>query len=198
MSPRHNHRWEEMLEQTTAKQLFMNTLTRLNALLDPHQTGLNELVDHAEQPAVDESLYYSGILDALGEHLWGCHDVIDAPASALSVIGCNLGTTYHEAVLHRALAVINSGVLSLLEQTWPRHPGSSSLLVSRSGIEGYRGKISDYGSYTAYAYHCLAPTIWRCPPHRGHHGASIYTAPADGDGANCRLPPLCHVVIVRP
>jgi hypothetical protein len=83
-------------------------------------------------------------------------------------------------------------------QTGPTPPGSSSLLVSRSGIVGYRGKISDYGSYTADAYHCLAPTIWRCPPHRGHYGAAIDTAPADGDGANCRLPPLCHVVIVRP
>ena len=31
--------------------------------------------------------YYSGILEALGEQLWGCHEVIDAPASALDVIG---------------------------------------------------------------------------------------------------------------
>jgi hypothetical protein len=110
-----------MMEQATAKQLFMNTLTRLDALLDPHQTGLNGVVDHAEHPPVDESLYYSGILDALGEHLWGCHDVIDAPASALNVIGCNLGTTYHEAVLHRALTVINSGILSPSEEVQALH-----------------------------------------------------------------------------
>jgi len=47
--------------------------------------------------------------------------VIDAPASTLNVIGCNLGTTYHEAVLHRALTVINSGLLSLLEQVQALH-----------------------------------------------------------------------------
>jgi hypothetical protein len=105
-----------MMEQATAKRLFMDTLTRLDALLPPHQTELNGLVDHAEPPPIEDNLYYIGILDALGEHLWGCHDVIDAPASTLNVIDCNLGTTYHEAVLHRALTVINSGVLSLLEE----------------------------------------------------------------------------------
>jgi hypothetical protein len=110
-----------MMEQATAKRLFISTLTRLDTLLDPHQTGLNGLVDHADQPAVDESLYYSGILDALGEHLWGCHEVIDAPASALDVIGCNPGTTYHEAVLHRTLTVINSGILSPLEEVQALH-----------------------------------------------------------------------------
>jgi hypothetical protein len=104
------------MEQTTAKQLFISTLTRLDTLLDPHQVGLNGLVDHVEQPPGDQELYYSGILDALGEHLWGCHEVIDAPASALNVIGCNLGTTYHEAVLHRTLTVITSGMLSPSEE----------------------------------------------------------------------------------
>jgi hypothetical protein len=109
------------MEQETAKRLFMSTLTRLDILLDPVQTELNGLVDHAEQPPVDESLYYSGILDALGEHLWGCHEVIDAPASTLNVIGCNLGTTYHEAVLHRTLTIINSGMLSLSEEVQALH-----------------------------------------------------------------------------
>jgi hypothetical protein len=115
------HRWEAMMEQATAKRLFRDTLTRLDALLDPHQTGLNGLVDYAEHPPAEEDLYYIGVLDALGEHLWGCHDVIDAPTSTLNVIGCNLGTTYHEAVLHRALTVINSGILSLLEEVQARH-----------------------------------------------------------------------------
>jgi len=45
-----------MMEQATAKRLFMDTLTRLDALLDPHQTELNGLVDHAEPPPVDENL----------------------------------------------------------------------------------------------------------------------------------------------
>jgi hypothetical protein len=110
-----------MMEQATAQRLFRDTLTRLDALLDPHQTELNRLVDHAEPPPVDEHLYYIGVLDALGEHLWGCHDVIDAPASTLNVIGCNLGTTYHEAVLHRALTLINSGLLSLSEEVQALH-----------------------------------------------------------------------------
>jgi hypothetical protein len=110
-----------MMEQATAQRLFIDTLTRLDALLDPHQTGLNGLVDHADPPPVDENLYYIGILDALGEHLGGCHDVIDAPASALTVIGCNLGTTYHEAVLHRALTVINRGLLSLSKEVQALH-----------------------------------------------------------------------------
>jgi hypothetical protein len=110
-----------MMEQETVKRLFVSTLTRLDILLDPVQTELNGLVDHAEQPPVDESLYYSGILDALGEHLWGCHEVIDAPASTLNVIGCNLGTTYHEAVLHRTLTIINSGMLSLSEEVQALH-----------------------------------------------------------------------------
>ena len=110
-----------MMEQATAKRLFVSTLTRLDTLLDPVQTELNGLVDHAEQLPADEGLYYSGILDALGEHLWGCHEVIDAPASTLNVIGCNLGTTYHEAVLHRALTVINSGMLSLSEEVQALH-----------------------------------------------------------------------------
>jgi hypothetical protein len=109
------------MEQATAKRLYMGTLTRLDVLLDPHQTEINGLVSDAEQPLVEENLYYSGILDALGEYLWGCHDVIDAPASTLNVIGCNLGTTYHEAVLHRALTVINSGMLSLSEEVQALH-----------------------------------------------------------------------------
>jgi hypothetical protein len=110
-----------MMEQATAQRLFVSTLTRLDTLLNPVQTELNGLVDHAEQPPADEDLYYSGILDALGEHLWGCHEVIDAPASTLNVIGCNLGTTYHEAVLHRALTVINSGMLSPSEEVQALH-----------------------------------------------------------------------------
>jgi hypothetical protein len=109
------------MEQATAKRLYMGTLTRLDVLLDPHQTEINGLVSDAEQPLVEEKLYYSGILDALGEYLCGCHDVIDAPASTLNVIGCNLGTTYHEAVLHRALTVINSGMLSLSEEVQALH-----------------------------------------------------------------------------
>jgi hypothetical protein len=109
------------MEQTTAKQLFISTLTRLDTLLDPHQAGLNGLVDHVEQPPGDEDLYYSGILDALGEHLWGCHEVIDVPASTLNVIGCNLGTTHHEAVIHRALTEINSGMLSPSEEVQALH-----------------------------------------------------------------------------
>ena len=109
------------MEQATVKRLFMSTLIRLDALLDPVQTELNGLVDHAEHPPADEDLYYIGILDALGEHLWGCHEVIDAPASTLNVIGCKLGTTYHEAVLHRALTVINSGMLSLSEEVQALH-----------------------------------------------------------------------------
>jgi hypothetical protein len=110
-----------MMEQATAKRLFISTLTRLDALLDPHQTGLHELASEAEQPLIDENLYYSGILDVLGEHLWGCHEVMDAPASMLNVIGCNPGTTYHEAVLHRALTVITSGMLSLSEEVQALH-----------------------------------------------------------------------------
>jgi hypothetical protein len=109
------------MEQATAKWLFISTLTRLDTLLHPHQTELNGLVDHAEHLPADEDLYYSGILDALGEHLWGCHEVIDAPVSALNVIGCNLGTTYHEAVLHRALTVINSGILRPSEEVQALH-----------------------------------------------------------------------------
>jgi hypothetical protein len=110
-----------MMEQATAQRLFVSTLTRLDTLLDPVQTELSGLVDHAEPPSVDENLYYIGILDALGEHLWGCHEVIDAPASTLNVIGCNLGTTYHEAVLYRALTVINSGMLSPSEEVQALH-----------------------------------------------------------------------------
>jgi hypothetical protein len=109
------------MEQTTAKQLFISTLTRLDTLLDPHQVELNGLVDYVARPPHDHELYYSGILEALGEHLWGCHEVIDAPASALNVIGCNLGTTYHEAVLHRTLTIINSGMLSLSEEVQALH-----------------------------------------------------------------------------
>jgi hypothetical protein len=104
------------MEQTTAKQLFISTLTRLDTLLDPHQVELNGLVDYVARPPDDHELYYSGILEALGEHLWGCHEVIDAPASALDVIGCNPGTTYHEAVLHRTLTIITSGMLSPSEE----------------------------------------------------------------------------------
>jgi hypothetical protein len=109
------------MEQTTAKQLFISTLTRLDTLLDPHQVELNGLVDYVARPPDDHELYYSGILDALGEHLWGCHEVIDAPASALDVIGCNPGTTYHEAVLHRTLTIIISGMLSPSEEVQALH-----------------------------------------------------------------------------
>jgi hypothetical protein len=126
------HRWEAMMEQATAQRLFRDTLTRLDALLDPHQTERNGLVDHAEPPPVDDNLYYIGILDALGEHLWGCHDVIDAPASTLNVIGCNLGTTYHEAVLHRALTVINSGLLSRSEEV---HALQAIFLKDQAGYQ---------------------------------------------------------------
>jgi hypothetical protein len=110
-----------MMEQTTAKRLFISTLTRLDALLDPHQTGLHGLVSDAEQALIEENLYYTGILDALGDHLWGCHEVIDAPASALNVIGCNPGTTYHEAVLHHTLTLINSGMLPPSEEVQALH-----------------------------------------------------------------------------
>ena len=109
------------MEQATAKRLYIGTLTRLDALLDPHQTGLHGLVSDAEGALIDENLYYTGILDALGEHLWGCHEVIDAPASALNVIGCNLGTTYHEAALHHALTTTNSGMLPPLEEVQALH-----------------------------------------------------------------------------
>ena len=116
------------MEQETARRLFMGTLTRLGALLDPHKTEINGLVSDAEQPLsdteqplIEENLYYIGILDALGEYLWGCHEVIDAPASTLNLIGCNLGTTYHEAVLHRALTEINSGMLSLSKEVEELH-----------------------------------------------------------------------------
>ena len=37
------------------------------------------------------------------------------------MIGCNLGTIYHEAVLHRALTLINSGLLSLSEEEQALH-----------------------------------------------------------------------------
>jgi hypothetical protein len=37
------------------------------------------------------------------------------------VIGCNPGTTYHEAVLHRALTEINSGMLSPSEEVQALH-----------------------------------------------------------------------------
>jgi hypothetical protein len=47
--------------------------------------------------------------------------VIDAPASTLNVIGCNLGTTYHEAVLHRALTITNSGMLRPAEEVQALH-----------------------------------------------------------------------------
>jgi hypothetical protein len=50
------------MEQATAKRLYMGTLTRLDVLLDPHQTEINGLVSDAEQPLVEENLYYSGIL----------------------------------------------------------------------------------------------------------------------------------------
>jgi hypothetical protein len=116
------------MEQTTAKQLFISTLTRLDTLLDPHQVELNGLVDYVARPPDDHELYYSGILEALGEHLWGCHEVIDAPASALDVIGCNPGTTYHEAVLHRTLTVITSGMLSPSEEVQALQAICSSLI----------------------------------------------------------------------
>lgn len=47
--------------------------------------------------------------------------MIDASASTLTVIGCNPGTTYHEAVLHRALTVVNSGILSPSEEVQVLH-----------------------------------------------------------------------------
>jgi hypothetical protein len=34
------------MEQTTAKQLFISTLTRLDTLLNPHQAGLQTASEH--------------------------------------------------------------------------------------------------------------------------------------------------------
>jgi hypothetical protein len=73
------------MDQSEAKQRFVYYLRKV---LD----GDDEVVDPSAE------------LHRLGELLWGCHDIIEAPASALDAIGCDPGTTYHDAVLHRALA----------------------------------------------------------------------------------------------
>ena len=73
--------------------------------------ALRLLREDPEAPE-DRDLDPSAIMDEVGEHLWGCHDVINAPASAIDVIGLEAGATFHEAVLYRALAkILDSGIL---------------------------------------------------------------------------------------
>jgi hypothetical protein len=91
------------MDQETAKRLFISALTRLDTLLEPDGTLIDWWRNHRAQPPDDQDLDYSEMLDALGEHLWGCHDMIEAPESALEMIGVEPGATYHEAVLERAL-----------------------------------------------------------------------------------------------
>jgi hypothetical protein len=89
------------MDQTTAKREFVRRLKRIDPIIE----GELEDDDNSEH------------LDAIGEDLWGCHDVIDVPASVLDAVGHKLGATYHAVVLDRKLTqILDMGHLSPTEE----------------------------------------------------------------------------------
>jgi hypothetical protein len=76
--------------------------------------------------------------------------------------------------------------------------GSSSLLVSRSGVGKYRGIIGDDVSRTPHIEHRVAPAPLCRAPHRGDRGAGIHPPPPQRDGADRLLPVLYGAVVLDP
>jgi hypothetical protein len=70
-------------------------------ICDAEQRIVERILD---TPADDDNLDPWAILDEMTEHLWGCFDIIDAPASVLDAIGVDVGATYHDAVLYSAVS----------------------------------------------------------------------------------------------
>jgi hypothetical protein len=109
------------MDQQTAKRLFVWGLAWLEHEYDDPDFGHEEFDAFlATMPTAPEDLgepdhlNASDFLDAVGEHLWGCHEVIEAPASALEMImgGVEPGVTYQDAVRLWALSnILDSGML---------------------------------------------------------------------------------------
>lgn len=86
------------MDQSTAKRQFVYYLRKADDLSDFQE--ISEGLDH------DEVVDPSEELDRLSEWLWSCHDVIDAPTSALDAIGLESGATYHQAAWQRSVSRI--------------------------------------------------------------------------------------------
>jgi hypothetical protein len=99
------------MDQDTAKRLFVWGLTWLEREVDnpdfsaeDYEALLATMPNAPEDLGDPDDLHPAEFLDQVAEHLWGCFDVIDAPASSLDVIGCKPGITYHDAILDRSVA----------------------------------------------------------------------------------------------